>query len=738
MRFRNGTLAFILCLTSSAANADELAVQGRVFSQTYHQGGFAGAPGTISGLGVHLRYVTPGSGTFTIHAEGYGQSSRGNLGGSYVQWELPQWRGRQWRLTAGDFELSTSLLERPFYNVFSPNITATGARVEAFGRNTFYQAFAGRSLLYLGPRISLRTTVPQNVSGGGVRLSPARFLQLGFSTLHLSNDLPALNGTPFERNTLGLSSTTNATGQALFAPRESLKFFGEATVGRPRTADGSAGKTTLGYIAGVTYLTPRVTARVNYVDQARTEMPLLQTRAGDRKGPFAEFSIRPSSKLEFFTSGSSYQSHSVTEGVNSLRATSLSGGVHIQLPGRFDLTASVTEIRAFSSVAITRNRQVTTVLSRPWRRATIRLSARELQLRDATLPTRQRSWELEATNIWQRMVAGGAVRLQQSNYGSRRTTVYGRENLQLQLQKFTFFQNFEYGRDLANDTLFATNSFQTTSAGVAWRPNRNWSIDAEVFRNRLSTYLNPLQEFILGGAGMGGNPLLLSGFNQWTFFLRVTRSFQMGPPLAPSLIARPSASGNVVLTGVIEGLVREWPGDLTSAALSGIAVQLDEDRLEYTDHHGRFRFSAVTDGPHSVRLSPRELPAEYDPAAERADLVVRPGRTARMDLLVHPLGSLVGSLLTEAGLPVGGVYIRVQPSGRSTVTGDDGLFQIHNLRAGSYEVSVDEHTLPPRHVLLDPSARRPVSPPRESEPVHFRVRVNPEPPKPIRVIFQGK
>lgn len=480
------------------------------------------------------------------------------------------------------------------------------------------------------------------------------------------------------------------------------------------------------------YVTPRTTVRLNYVDQARAELPLLQTRAGNRKGPFAEFAVRPITSIELFASANFYQSHPTPTERDTLRARSMSGGFHARLPFKFDLTSSVTQIRAFTLPSESRHRQITVVLSRPIGRSTLRFSARELQLRDASLPSRQRSYEVENTHMWRRLIVSGAIRMQQSAAQAGRTTAFGREQVQLQLRKFTLFQNLEYGRDLANATLFASNTFQTTSAGVSWRPSNVWSVEAEVFRNRLATYLNPLQEFILGGSGLGGNPLLLSGFNQLTLYVRVSRSFTMGPAVTADRANRAGlGNGNVVLTGSIDGIVTESP----TSPVPDIAVQLDEDRVSYTDAKGHYRFADVTDGPHSVRFAPRELPAEYDPVVDRQDVLVRPGRVARADLRVHVLSSLHGRVLTEAGAGLSGVLLQLQPHGLLTTTDEAGAFSFHNLRPGSYTVKVDAASLPPRHTLLpQPDVMRMVDPGKDAPALEFRVRVEPERAKPVRVI----
>lgn len=734
-------LVTCLLLPLAVVAAEEQTGQGQVFWQSYHLGGWSGAPGTLTGLGVHARYVTDKAGTLTVHSEGYALSGSARLGNNSVQWELPQWRGRQWKLTAGDFDLSSSVLERPFYNVFYPNLLASGARIEATGRRITYQVFAGQGLAYDGPRIPLRLAVPQTILGGGIRTSLAKNLQIGLRVLHIRNSLGKLRDSPFERNALGLDRSTNATAQILYTPRESLKLFAEFTQSLPGYVQTPASpERTNSFVAGLTYQKPRATVRLNYVNQSRIDLPLLQTRTGDRRGPFAEASVRPLQGLELFASASMYESSSRNpDGQPAIRATSTSGGFHSRLPARFDLSGTITQVRATTNPYESRQRQMAIVLSRPIGRSTIRLWARELQLRDASLPSRQRSWEVENTYVWRNVVAGGALRLQQMNGMGTRTTAFGRGQLQVRLRTLTFYQNMEYGRDLANQTLFAANRFQTAAAGINWRPHRDWAVDAEIFRNRLVTTLNPLQEFVLNGAGVG-TPVVLPGFRQWTVFARVSRSFGFGSALSATQANRiHRRDGEALLTGSIEGFVREAPGETATQGVAGIAVQLDEDRIVYTDRNGRYRFPDVADGTHAVRLAPRELPAEYDAASERELTVVRAGRASRLDLLVLPLSSMRGHVATEAGDPVAGAIVRLRPGETATQTADNGDFQFYNLRQGEYEVSVDPRSLPPRHTLLETEPlRRAIRPGWEAEPAQFRIRVEAQRSKPIRIVIPGK
>jgi hypothetical protein len=255
------------------------------------------------------------------------------------------------------------------------------------------------------------------------------------------------------------------------------------------------------------------------------------------------------------------------------------------------------------------------------------------------------------------------------------------------------------GRDLANDTLFALNQVQTTVAGFHLPVGKDWSVQGDVLRNHMAMALNPQSAFVL--ALQGAPPqLALGGMERWNIFVRVTRQVRWGG-VAPSGSSARTLAAMAPVMGSVEGFVKEPDG--TPGV--GIPVVLDGRRVEYTDETGRYRFPDVMQGEHRVELSPRELPAEFDPAGTPPGLIhVQSAKVARVDLTLERLTALRGQVLGVTGTDVEAVVIRLEGTDRATTARDDGHFGFYNLRAGRYRAVVEEGTVPAGWRLATPAA----------------------------------
>ena len=437
--------------------------------------------------------------------------------------------GHRWTVTGGDFRTPASLVDFPFYNIFTPEIAARGVRIQATHQDTQYTIFAGEETLTAGPRVPFRILAPQTVIGASAVRKIGKHLAVGGRFLQLSSSAGDIAENPYlfpPGRELNLVRTFAA--QSLYQPFKRLKLYAEAS---RSVAQGR--RNLLSSLAGLVWDTEMLTLRANYSRQGALYLPLVGYFAGDRQGPFVEARFRPRKDLELYGSASQYRNNLEQDPqVTSIASASSAAGASVTLPGRFSLNGQLSTIqfssRAFGEGAQTsHNRQVSATLARSIRRHSLHLTWRDMQLEQVAGPQRQRATEAEDMFQVRRMFLGGAVRWQQSSAGERRNSLYYRASAQGDAGRLRAFANIEIGNDLANRTIFATNTYSTTVVGVGLRLFRDWSLQTEVFRNRLNMDLNPESIFVLEGGGLpiGSN---LAEFNQWSFFFRLTKQIRWG------------------------------------------------------------------------------------------------------------------------------------------------------------------------------------------------------------------
>jgi hypothetical protein len=310
-------------------------------------------------------------------------------------------------------------------------------------------------------------------------------------------------------------------------------------------------------------------------------------------------------------------------------------------------------------------------------------------------PQRERSAELEDTIRIRRVVLGAAVRSQQSSATEHRNSLYFRGSAQINLGRLSAFGYFEGGKDLINQTVFATNTTNSTVIAATVRVTSLWSVQAEANRSRLIANLNPESLFIQANQGIIVNPVL-NRFEQWSFLFRIIRSLHWGTPPPPGGMEQ-HLREQIPITGTIEGFVHvPSPGKRRPAP--GVVLALESGLSVTTDSTGRYRFDSVPEGLHTVRIDLDALPANFNPGKRTESAVtVRPKRASRADFDLQSLSGFSGTIAIPAGQPrdgLEGIVIRVNPGGRYTTSFPDGTFAFYNLPDGDYEVSIAPDTIP--------------------------------------------
>src|SRR5579863_5706311 len=611
----------------------------------------------IAGPAFQFSEFLPNLGLLSGRLEVLGRDGGVVAGDNYLQLRGPSAFNLRWNLQGGDFRVSSGMVDNIFQNVYYPEITARGVKVEADRPGWRYALFAGVETLLEGPRVPFRSQVPQSVVGATVQRKLSDRWQIGFRALRVWSSAGQIERYPnFFPANRRIEQSTSFTTQSVFSLTKSLKVYGEGGIAATRrlTPEGRSGK--LSGFAGLAFENSSWTVKLNYAYQTTSYLPLLGYFAGDRRGPFGELRFRPWRSVDVFASSSSYNNN--LEGdprvpVFQSRATS-AGGV-LRLPWKLSLNGEMTDLRFSSSAsettepALSTSRQLAASLARPVKRQTLRVGYRDLTLGSSLPSNRQRSIEVEDTLQLKRISLGGAVRLQQTVSVQSTRTVYARGFVQVHLGRLTGYAEVENGNDLLNRTLFATSNFRTMVAGVTAPLWHGWNLQVEAFRNRLTTELNPENAFFQAGEGIPAQ-LMLAGFNQRSVYFRLFKHFTWGGPVPAGGIDR-YADDQTRLRGPVRGTIRSLGTGGTLPA-ADVAVVLDGSRTVLSGETGVFVLPDVLVGIHSVALAVRELPADYDPGpAFEAMVQVDPGRNSTVTLEVWRLGSIRGIVASTSSLP---------------------------------------------------------------------------------------
>jgi hypothetical protein len=687
------------CAYAQQGGRAEVALQG------YYLGG--GSQTLLGTTGVALKFEEffPNLGLIRGNLEAYRSGGSIHPADNFLELRGLVLGGLRWNLTGGDFRVSASVIPNPFNNLFFPQVDARGFEIEAGDSRSAYTVFYGHETLLGGPRIPFRVDAPQTVMGASMRQKFGR-LETGVRMLHLSSseqDVESPKNSFFFPAGRSFLIADNLSVYTAFTFAEHFRWYGEATEGRVKTVDAQPAGQSISYFFGPAWESPRLTIRANYANLGRSFLPVAGYFIGDRKGPYGEVRVRPLKRVELFGSASRYETTEKHDPVVPyIRSTGISAGVSTELPWRLNASAQLSTIQFYSfdpksdATQDSRNRQLTGTLTRQLGRQTLRFTARDMRLMLSGLPTRERSGEVEDTIQLRHFVVGGAVRMQQSLTTERRNSLYFRGTAQLNLGRLSAYGYFEGGKDLVNQTIFATNTTSSSVVSATLRLTHQWTIQGEAFRSKLIASLNPESLFVQGNQGLFANPFL-SRFDQWSFLFRIVRSFNWGAALAAG---NPDQymSQRIPLTGRIEGFVRvRASGGLRPA--TGVAIKLEGGQSAKTDVDGRFHFESVPEGLHAVSINMEELPADYNPGAEtKLSVSVSPRKIARSDLELTALSAFVGKVTVSPGSVfenLEGIVIRLEPGRRYTTTLKDGSFAFYNTPEGDYQLRIDESTLPP-------------------------------------------
>ena len=742
-RVTSPLLAALFALSATGVRAQsggqaELAVQGY-----YLRNGSQLALGT-SGVALKFEEFLPEIGLLRGNLEAYRSGGSIQPADNYLQLRGLVWQGLRWNFSGGDFRASGTLFRNPFTNLFFPEINARGVQVEAGDSRRGYTLFYGKETLLAGPRIPFRIDVPQNVMGASIRQALGK-LETGVRILHLENTGRSPSQNSFFPAGRDFRFADNLTLYSAYTFSDHLRWYGEVTAARAQAADGGPAGEPVSYFFGPAWESPRLTVRSNYANLTRSYFPVAGYWIGDRRGPFGEIRVRPFRRVELFGSANQYETTAKsTEKLPFLRSTGTSAGASLEFPFKVNASAQLSTTRfssfdpATDATQLSYNRQWTGTLTRRIAQHTIRLTGRDMRLAVNGVQSRQKSVEAEDTFQIRRLVMGAAARGQGSEGTERRNSVYLRGSAQLNLGRLSAFGYFEGGKDLTNQTVFATSTTRSTVVSASYRVTRRWSLQGEAFRSRLISQLNPENLFVQGNQSLVLNPVL-SQFNQWSFLFRVVRAFNWGGVI-PSMGLDRYTAQRIPITGSVEGFIYVLMANGRQPA-AGITVTLESGRAASTGVDGRYRLEDVPEGAHVVSIDMEQLPADYNPGpVTKVSVAIGPRKIARTDFELYSLAGFAGKLTASPGSEfesLEGIMIRLDPGGQFTTTAKDGAFAFYNLPDGTYQASIAANTLPPGARLKgNPAVPVIVRTGNVPPALHFEIERPPAGEKPVRKVLE--
>ena len=665
--------------------------------QSYLTNSERGSGREANGLILAFRDFIPGFGLLSGNIAGGLSDGSGAPGRNYLTLEGKRWLHKKINITVGDFEIPASPIVYDVPGVTLPNFMATGVSAVILDETRTYNFFAGEGYLMQGPRISFRTSTRQNLLGSSAKWRLGPRLTLGVRLTRLS-----LDNSTTDRSVAGLfdpvsrsfQSSSNATFQARWALKENLELFGEIAATRSEKTAAAAGAILQPFSAetGFAWRSKSYTVRAVYLNQSADYLPLAGFYLGGRKGETGEVRVRPFAWLDLFAGGSHLESTtSLTAGVTRELSNAYSFGISTVLPGKITATTSFSSIDVFAlpigggRLKSVSNSMAMVGLSKGFKRQTFRISFSDLDITTIGGQQKQRSLDFEDDVRFKWGSVGGAARWQNQLEGGATNNVAFRGFGNVNFRHINLYGSFEKGSDLVNRSLLARSAISTSTFGARGKIGKQWDVYLDAFRTRLLLNVNSENAFAL--ANQGVLPSFLFVNDHWTLFTNVTKHFSWkGGDISGDLSSY--TAKQLPITGKIEGIVSALHGAQNRTGVKGIPVQIDHDRIEYTDAAGHYRFADVSEGRHTLELDLRRLPVEFDFAtAENTFADVRATRPVRVDFEVNHLVKIDGSIETTAGAPLAGVTVRLEPGGFSTLTEADGKFCFDNLVEKAYVVS---------------------------------------------------
>ncbi|HMC29374.1 MAG TPA: carboxypeptidase regulatory-like domain-containing protein [Candidatus Angelobacter sp.] len=157
------------------------------------------------------------------------------------------------------------------------------------------------------------------------------------------------------------------------------------------------------------------------------------------------------------------------------------------------------------------------------------------------------------------------------------------------------------------------------------------------------------------------------------------------------------------------------------AAVAGVEVRLDENRVTHTDSSGYYSFHHVPFGVHRVE-------AKYqndEPFFYTTDSPATADMNSTVDFGINfAKGQIFGFLLNDAGTGINGITVELKNEkfSRRVSTGENGKFSFTGLAPGDYSIATLPDSYPPGYALQDLPAQTITVEPGKPASTPFKIR----------------
>gem|GEM_PF-2914433 len=226
-------------------------------------------------------------------------------------------------------------------------------------------------------------------------------------------------------------------------------------------------------------------------------------------------------------------------------------------------------------------------------------------------------------------------------------------------------------------------------------------------------------------------------------YVRASQNFSWGqrPPSRAPLVPGAPPPGYGTIVGIaFDDRNGNGLRDQGEPPLPGIRVQLEDGSVATTDQEGRFSFTGILMGEHTLSLDTKKIPLDYDLAGEpRRKVEVKRRGTSQVEFSFLLLGKASGRVIEdsngngevdegEKGMANVLVVATSQEKKLLTYTDEEGNFFFEGLRAGEYQLTLDAAYLPEGSALTSPSPLHlSLSPGGEQSGLDFLVHIPPRP-----------
>jgi hypothetical protein len=490
--------------------------------------------GSAAGVAFHFEDSLPTFGRLVINEENLGNRGVYRSGEDFIKLQGAKWAGLNWGLSAGDFRVSSNLLDPLFGNFFFPEIAARGAYIEAGNADRKYVFYAGSETLPLVPINFFRARAPQSIAGMSAQRTFLKKFRAGASLSHLSSAEHQIDLSPFAFLLPAdhrFRNVTSAMFQSTYTIASHLKLYGEANYSlaeriaplQPPSIPAPP-LDPLSSSAGIAWESPRLMLKANYVYQGLSYLPLAGYFLGDRRGPYAEFRFKASKRLELVGNTSRYVNNLERDPARPLvENDSTTLGATLNLPAK--LTAGVQMLRVGTEFSYggslpsyLGNRLFTASVVRPLKQHSVKLSMRQVSwLASRARPLTELWPEVEDTFNSKRVTAVAAIRIQRRAIWLPEAPAF-RGAIDVRLARITAHADVD-SANLQASSVPSSNAIHTVTFRATARLGKGWNFEIQSSRMRLTGLPN-----VLPAAAPAPPPQLL--YEQGTILFRLIKQIK--------------------------------------------------------------------------------------------------------------------------------------------------------------------------------------------------------------------